>query len=197
VALALLVAIWGVFLIVTFVRKHADFRADSSIGAFQRQLQVLRRNSEQIDGVVPPVSSAPSAGYPSARVISSISSRNQPQPDTYRDDYAEPRYAGRHAAQGTTRRARQDPFFRPEACARRRDVLLILVTALASTGIIAIIPAARMVLVATAIAGFALLVYLVTLVRLRTLAHERQSKLRYMPAPEKAPVFADRRVIAR
>ena len=42
-ALALLIAIWGVFLGVTLVRKRAEYRADSSIGAFQRQLQVLRR----------------------------------------------------------------------------------------------------------------------------------------------------------
>jgi hypothetical protein len=196
VALALLVAIWGVFLIVTFVRKHAEFRADSSIGAFQRQLQVLRRNSEQIDGIAQSVPSGPEEGYISSRPFSSVKSPHT-RPDSYRAEYDEPRYVGGYAGRGTGRRNGQDPFFRPEACARRRDVLLILITALASTGIIAIIPAARMVLVATAIAGFALLIYLVMLVRLRTLAHERQSKLRYMPAPEKAPVFADRRVIAR
>jgi hypothetical protein len=46
VALALLIAIWGVFLGVALVRKRAEYRADSSIGAFQRQLQVLRRNSQ-------------------------------------------------------------------------------------------------------------------------------------------------------
>jgi hypothetical protein len=195
VALALLVAIWGVFLIVTFVRKHADFRADSSIGAFQRQLQVLRRNSEQIEGIAAPASAGQSRGHGSVPLISSFNAPRTRNEQYGHADY-EPRYAGRHAA-GTARRSKQDPFFRPEACARRRDVLLILITVLASTGIIAIIPAARMALVATAIAGFALLVYLVVLVRLRTLAHERQSKLRYMPAPEAAPVFADRRVIAR
>ena len=48
-ALALLIAIWGVFLGVTLVRKRAEYKADSSIGAFQRQLQVLRRNSQAID----------------------------------------------------------------------------------------------------------------------------------------------------
>ena len=47
--LALLIAIWGVFLGVTLVRKRAEYKADSSIGAFQRQLQVLRRNSQAID----------------------------------------------------------------------------------------------------------------------------------------------------
>ncbi len=67
--LAVLIGIWGVFLGVTLVRKRADYRADSSIGAFQRQLQVLRRNSQAADrmrglhsgvlGDQPPVVPAP------------------------------------------------------------------------------------------------------------------------------------------
>jgi len=77
-------------------------------------------------------------------------------------------------------------------------VLLVLISAFVSTGLISIIPAARMALVLTAVAGFALLVYVVMLVRLRAQAFEREMKLRYMPPPAtSAPVFVDRRVIAR
>jgi hypothetical protein len=103
--------------------------------------------------------------------------------------------AGQHTATG--RVSNHDPYFRPEACARRRDVLLILVSAIASTGLVSIIPAARMALVLTAIAGVAFLVYVVLLVRLRAQAFERQTKLRYMPVLEVSPAYADRRVVAR
>ncbi len=76
-------------------------------------------------------------------------------------------------------------------------MLLILLSAFVSTGLISIIPAARMALVLTAISGFALLVYVVMLVRLRAQAFEREMKLRYMPPPAAPPVFVDRRVVAR
>jgi hypothetical protein len=76
-------------------------------------------------------------------------------------------------------------------------VILILGSALVSTGLISIIPAARMALVLTAIAGAALLIYVALLVRLRAHATEREMKLRYMPPPIEAPVFANRRSVAR
>ena len=163
-ALVVLIAIWGVFLGVTFVRRRAEYRADSSIGAFQRQLQVLRRNSavSKFHGN----SADDSAGAPDV-VMSS----------------------------------REDPFFRPEARERRRDVLLILVSVLVSTGLISIIPAARIVLVFTGIAAVLLAAYVALLVRSQARATERAMKLRYMPriqeAPAPARTFADRRVIAR
>ena len=105
--------------------------------------------------------------------------------------------AGGRADVIASRGGRQDPYFKPEACERRRDVLLILVSALVSTALVSIIPAARMALVLTAICGAALLIYLVLLVRLRSHATERETKLRYMPAQIEAPVLADRRYIAR
>jgi len=199
VALALLIAIWGVFLLVALVRKRAEFRADSSIGAFQRQLQVLRRNSEAmdrspmaLDSDMPSLrsSNVSAAGFTQTRSMQ-LANENS----LYRAPYPAAQRAGRHAS--SARVSKHDPFFRPEACARRRDVLLILVSAMASTGLISIIPAARMALVLTAIAGIACLVYVVLLVRLRAQAFERQMKLRYMPVPEASPVFADRRVVAR
>jgi hypothetical protein len=192
VFLAVLIGIWGVFLGVTLVRKRADYRADSSIGAFQRQLQVLRRNSQAVDrlqgldsGVLGDQSSAALAPFRSQRLNG-------------RATYNEHRRQDPHALDGTVvRGSRQDPYFRRGACERRRDVLLILLSALVSTGLISIIPAARMALVLTAISGFALLVYVVMLVRLRAQAYEREMKLRYMPRPAAPPVFVDRRVVAR
>jgi hypothetical protein len=192
VALALLIAIWGVFLLVALVRKRAEFRADSSIGAFQRQLQVLRRNSEAMDRSSAAPDGALSTSNAPLPAFTQVRAR---QMELDASHYPVRQRAGQHAADG--RISNHDPYFRPEACARRRDVLLILVSAIASTGLVSIIPAARMALVLTAIAGVAFLVYVALLVRLRAQAFERQMKLRYMPVHEVAPVYADRRVVAR
>jgi hypothetical protein len=195
VALALLIAIWGVFLGVTLVRKRAEYKADSSIGAFQRQLQVLRRNSQAIDrsaGLGDPQLAVRHEALPG---FAPMQLRQLHKAD--RLGSGPPDSAGYLVATSSAPSGRQDPYFRPEACERRRDVLLILASALVSTGLISIIPAARMALVLTAIAGAALLIYVALLVRLRAHATEREMKLRYMPAPIEAPVFVDRRSIAR
>ncbi len=193
-ALAVLIGIWGVFLGVTLVRKRAEFRADSSIGAFQRQLQVLRRNSQAVDRL-------------QGLSVRSQHSLSDQRPAKFAPFHTRQfaRYSTQSVGRGqgpdlvgeVDRGVRQDPYFRPGACERRRDVLLVLISAFVSTGLISVIPAARMMLVLTAISGFALLLYLVVLVRLRAQAFEREMKLRYMPAPAPAPVFVDRRVIAR
>lgn len=194
VVLAVLIGIWGVFLGVTLVRKRAEYRADSSIGAFQRQLQVLRPNSVTVDRLQG-LQRRP-AGDPSSGSGVFAPFRSQQLNGSAMGQ-------GRHAqkshfvGESTVKESRQDPYFRPEACERRRDVLMVLLSALVSTGLISIIPEARMALVLTAISGFALLVYVVMLVRLRAQAFEREMKLRYMPAAASAPVLVDRRVIAR
>jgi len=255
VALALLIAIWGVFLGVAFVRKRAEYRADSSIGAFQRQLQVLRRNSQAFGSqafarlpsgatydVTPGAGASadrdegrgPSFDRRGDRGASTVPSHNayaaysdrpngidrrggrtgwygpgagqaphasdsgrySSNPTAYGyDEY------GRHS-RGMDRDmiaggSRQDPYFSREACERRRDVLLILGSLSVSTGLISIIPAARSALVLTAVSGFALIVYVALMVRLRAQATEREIKLRYIPQRQEVPVFADRRVVAR
>ena len=93
---------------------------------------------------------------------------------------------------------RHDPFFRPEACRRRRDVLLVLVGVVVGTGLLGAIPAMRPILVLTAIAAVALAGYVGLLVHLRTLAVEREVKLRYLPqVSQPEPAFVIRRAVAR
>jgi len=93
---------------------------------------------------------------------------------------------------------RHDPFFRPEACRRRRDVLIVLVSLTVGTGVLGAIPAMRPALVLTAMAAIALVGYVALLVRLRTLAVEREVKLRYLPQPSQPqPAFVVRRAVAR
>lgn len=193
VVLAAIIGIWGVFLGVTLVRKRAEYRADSSIGAFQRQLLVLRRNSLAADRL---------QDLQTRSLDDQVSGTGAPFRSRQIDGPVTNRAGvggvpGGFARGDGDRESRQDPFFRPGACERRRDVLLILLSAFVSTGLISIIPAARMALVLTAISGVALLLYVVMLVRLRAQASEREMKLRYMPARASSPVFVDRRVIAR
>jgi hypothetical protein len=171
VALVVLIAIWGVFLGVTLVRKRAEYRADSSIGKFQRELQVLRRNAQVTNRI-------PGSGLHAVSNATQLSAMDSPS------------------------RTSKDPFFSREARERRRDVLLVLVSIFVGTGLIAIIPQARMALVLTGIAGLLLVAYIALLARTQARATERAMKLRYMPAQpqlpaRQAPAFADRRVIAR
>jgi hypothetical protein len=93
---------------------------------------------------------------------------------------------------------RHDPFFRPDACRRRRDVLMVLAATTVVTGLLGIIPSMQPVLVLTGLGFAALVGYVVLIVRLRSLALEREVKLRYLPqAAQPEPAFVIRRVAAR
>jgi hypothetical protein len=93
---------------------------------------------------------------------------------------------------------RPDPYFRAEACKRRRDVLAGLLLAVMCTAPLGIVPSARPILIFTGVALFALVGYVVLLVRLRTQARERELKLRYLPERlDRQPLVHSRRVAAR
>jgi hypothetical protein len=93
---------------------------------------------------------------------------------------------------------RHDPFFRPEACRRRRDVLLVLTGLTVGTGLLGAVPGMQPILIVTGIAALALAGYVGLLVHLRTLALEREVKLRYLPqVSQPEPAFVIRRAVAR
>jgi hypothetical protein len=93
---------------------------------------------------------------------------------------------------------RHDPYFRPEACRRRRDVLIVLVAATVGTGLLGAVPVLRPVLALTALFVLALGSYVALLVRSRTLAVEREVKLRYLPrTAQPQPSLVIRRAAAR
>ena len=75
-----------------------------------------------------------------------------------------------------------DPYFRPAACKRRRDILLFMVCLVLGTGLLGVIPAARPALVVTALSALVLGAYIALLVHFRNVVVERESKLRYLPA---------------
>lgn len=86
-----------------------------------------------------------------------------------------------------------DPYFRPAACKRRRDVLSVMAALFVGTGLVGAIPAARPALVVTALAALALGAYIMLLVHLRNVVAERETKVRYLPAP----VVAEPQVVVR
>ena len=99
---------------------------------------------------------------------------------------------------GQTALRRPDPYFRPGACRRRRDVLMVLLCTLTVTGLIGIIPAMHVLLFGTAIVAVMLTGYIGLLIRLRSQALEREVKLHYLPrSAEYDSPIAVRRVASR
>ena len=85
---------------------------------------------------------------------------------------------------------RPDPYFRPDACRRRRDVFLTLASIVMGSGLLGLI--ATPALIITAISGVALVGYIGALVYLRMLAQERNEASVPAHAAAAAPVVSAR-----
>jgi len=189
VVLLILVAVWAVVLGPSLLRKSAQRRSTDSIGAFHRQLRVLQRTGPVL---VDPVHRLDTT-LPSAHVARGPAHSGHPGLIVVRPDSALP-FHPRHSR---SEARRPDPYFRPEACKRRRDVMVGLVGALVFTGLLGAVPQARPALFVTGFCALALVAYVVLLVQMRNRALERQLKLRYLPQrTDDEPVVA-RRVAAR
>jgi hypothetical protein len=186
VVLLILAMVWLAVLGPGLLRRRAERRSTDSIGAFHRQLRVLERTGPVL---VDPAyrldaDSTADAGSTALRLP-------RPQRPARRTTAA--KRAPRHAAERRT-----DPYFRPEACRRRRNVLVGLVAVLVCTGFLGVAPALRPTLFVTLVDGLLLAGYVGLLVYLRTLALERQVKLRYLPRPAEADIsVAFRRAVSR
>jgi hypothetical protein len=171
VVLLILVMVWAVVLGPSLLRRRAERRADNSIGDFHRQLRILQR-------------AAPSVVDPAHRL------QGEPGPVGL--------FRAPGARSGPPGQRRADPYFRPEACRRRRNILMVLVGVLFGTGLFGAVPAMRPLLYVTIAGAVALAAYVGLLVYLRTLALEREVKLRYLPQPAAhEPSVVIRRVAAR
>ena len=170
--LLILAMVWAVVLGPSLLRRRAERRANDSIGAFHRQLRILQRTGPT---VVDPAYRLDADGSTGTGIF---------------------RAPGTRAATSVQRRP--DPYFRPEACKRRRDILLVLLGVLVGTGLLGAVPALRPVLFVTVVGAVSLAAYVGLLVYLRTLALEREVKLRYLPQPaEHEPSAAVRRIASR
>lgn len=189
--LLILVLVWAAVLGPSLLRRRFQQHSTDSIGAFHRQLRVLQRTGPTL---VDPLHRLDTT-LPSAHVGHRPVGNGRKGLIVVRPDTALP--VSPPASPASYAR-RPDPFFRPEACKRRREVLLSLVVCVVVTGMMGIVPSIRPVFVVTAIAAVALAGYVMLLIKLRTRALEREHKLRYLPQPEdrEAPLVA-RRMAAR
>jgi hypothetical protein len=170
VVLLILAMVWLAVLGPGLLRRRAERRSTDSIGAFHRQLRVLQRTGPAL---VDPAYRLDDDGDAASTALR----LPRPQRPSGRA-VAAARRAPRHAAERRT-----DPYFRPDACRRRRNVLVGLVGVLVCTGLFGAVPAMRPALFVTLVDGLLLAGYVGLLVYLRTLALERQVKLRYLPQP--------------
>jgi hypothetical protein len=159
VVLLILAVVWGVFLVPQVVRARADRGPADSIGSFRNQLSMIEQ-------------SLPTA---QARAVMPINGRRQ--------------QAGAFAPLpiGAPVRTRgYGPPARSELQRRRRDVLLGLLASVVATLALGLL--VRPLLLLNGIADVAFAGYILLLVRARTIATEREMKVRYLPGPVPMPV---------
>lgn len=186
--LLILAIVWAAVLGPSLLRHRAERRSTNSIGAFHRQLRVLER-------------AGPVTVDPAYRLGTARPSRS---PFHIAGSYDDALLAPPESDQATSDSGerlgvrRPDPYFRSDACRRRRHILTVLLFLAVGTGLLGAVPPLRPALF-VAIAGAVLLVaYVGLLVYLRTLALEREAKLRYLPQPlEPQASAAIRRVATR
>jgi hypothetical protein len=191
VVLLILVVVWAAVLGPSLLRRGVQRRSTDSIGAFHRQLRVLERTGPlSVDPAHRLDTSLPSAHVAERPLGSGRSGLIVVRPDAPLPvDLQEPN--------PTSSSRRPDPYFRPEACRRRRDVLLSLLVIVFLTGSVGAVPSVRPVLALTVVSFVSLVGYVALLVRLRNRALEREAKLRYLPTPIYREPIVTRRVAAR
>lgn len=202
VVLLILAVVWAAVLVPGVVRRRLERGSGDSIGDFHRQLRVLQRNVPvSIDPAfrLEAPSQSPWISRPGA-VVSNRHGLILVRPDATPKQPAgwnEAITAGHPVrARPELAERRVDPFFHPEACKRRRDVLAGFACAVLGSGLLSVVflPMLAVTLAALVATG----VYVVMLVRMRSRALERTLKLHYLPEPAvPEPAVAVRRLAAR
>ena len=205
VVLLILAVVWAAVLLPGVVRRRMERGSGDSIGDFHRQLRVLQRTGPALVDPAIQLKAAPSPSPWVPRPGAVVSNRRGlilVRPDaTPREPVAwtqptAPVPPARIRPEMAERRV--DPFFHPEACKRRRDVLAGFACAVLGSALLAVVPVLRPVLVVTLASVVATAVYVVMLVRMRNRALERTVKLRYLPEPvAPEPAVTVRRLAAR
>ena len=158
VVLLILAVVWGVFLVPQVVRARADRGPADSIGSFRNQLAMIEQSLPAANPRVMP-----------------INARRQQAGAFVPVPIGAPVRAGVY----------QQPT-RAELQKRRRDVLLGLLTAVVATLAFGLL--FRPLLLLNGIADVAFAGYIALLVRARTIAAEREMKVRYLPGPMPMPM---------
>jgi hypothetical protein len=165
VVLLILAVVWGVFLVPQVLRARADRGPADSIGSFRNQLSMIERSLP--DGPRPARPARRSA--PQAQVA--------PFPSPY----------GAVVAGGPAYSMSSAPApSRSELQRRRQNVLLVLLALVVGTLALGLL--FRPAFALNIVADLALAGYVALLVRARSIATERDMKVRYLPGPMAAPV---------
>jgi hypothetical protein len=172
VVLLILAVVWGVFLVPQVLRARAERGPADSIGSFRNQLSMIERSLPE----------------PSGR-MGSLASRGLSRPM--------PLGSGPYI--GAPMRPAAMPT-RSELQRRRQNVLLGLLGAVVVTLAMGLL--FRPLFALNIVADLALAAYVGLLVRARTIAAERETKVRYLPGrpgPVMAPALrnAELRTVAR
>jgi hypothetical protein len=187
VVLLVLVLVWAVVLVPSLLKRTAERRSDS-IGAFHRHLRVLQRTT-------------PGSGAPERALAASGDFERMARAADGEDHAVSERQGIAEASPNSATRTvvqRCDPYFRAGACKRRRDVVIVLVSAVLVTAAIGALPAARPILIITPVLVAVLVAYVALLLRMRNRAVEREMKLRYLPEPiDRQPAMVIRRAAMR
>jgi hypothetical protein len=170
--LVVLAIIWVAVLVPPALRARAEGRPGDSVHAFRRQLVVLRRTGPHATRSAAP-EWARSRGYGSrgpAPVTSLAARRAQA---THRPVSRSPRAVGVSRVGVPTARSR--------TLRRRRDVFAALLGAAAVSLLLGLFPAFRVLLLVHVAVDVLLVAYVALLIRQRSLAAEREMKVRFLP----------------
>lgn len=176
--LLILAALWAALLVPPYIRNRSENRPADSIGDFRHQLRVLQRT-------------APTSVKPANRLWGPATSVPPYSP------YATTRAAVTRGL--SPARVSPEVMRRRATQRRRRDIFLSLLALTSLSGVCGFVPGLSAVWYLTAVMGLALVAYTALLLRIRTIAAEREMKLRFLPsaaqqgAVEPAPAYVMRR----
>lgn len=190
--LVVLAIIWLAVLVPPALRARAEGRPGDSIHAFHRQLNVLHRARPYGRGVAERArpsthgSRTPAYGARPATPVASLAARRAMAAG--RTSRPAASHTRAFAAVGV-------PSARSRTLRRRRDVFVTLLAAAVGTLALGLLPALRMMLLAHLVVDVLLAAYVVLLIRQRSLAAERELKVRFLPETRLAePVLLRRSV---
>lgn len=174
--LVVLAIIWAAVLVPPALRARAEGRPGDSISAFRRQLSVLRRarphspsaRAQEVSrsyGTYSPAPPTPIASLTARRAVATGRVTHQPHP------------IGAPMRRVPVRMSSA----RSRTLRRRRDVLGALCVLAAATLALGLLAALRVLLLAHLVIDVLLVAYVAMLVRQRTLAAEREIKVRFLP----------------
>lgn len=176
--LVVLAIIWVAVLVPPALRARAEGRPGDSVSAFRRQLVTLRRTGPHSGrSAAPDWGRSRGYGYSSRgpSPVTSLTARRA-EATTHRS-FGQ---VGRPSRGVGSRRVAMSPA-RSRTLRRRRDVFTALLGAAAVSLVLGLVPAFRVLLLVHLAVDALLIGYVTLLIRQRSLAAEREMKVRFLP----------------